>query len=160
MFKLGIGIFCLIMALIFGNAMVVSGESEDEDMSVPMGIIPLEPPESVEVKRSSVEFPHSTHFGFMCQTCHHTWETDAPVVKCMASGCHDGVVSPTKAEKGDDVEALTVSYYKSAYHQMCITCHKEMKAQNKKLELSGRVLFENLPNTGPTGCKDCHVPEE
>jgi nitrate/TMAO reductase-like tetraheme cytochrome c subunit len=78
----------------------------------------------------------------------------------MASGCHDGVVSPTKAEKGDDVEALTISYYKSAYHQMCITCHKEMKAQNKKLELSGRVLFENLPNTGPTGCKDCHVPEE
>jgi hypothetical protein len=35
-----------------------------------------------------------------------------------------------------------------------------MKAQNKKLELSGRVLVENLPNTGPTGCKECHVPED
>jgi len=29
MFKISIGIFCLILALIFGNAMVVSGQSED-----------------------------------------------------------------------------------------------------------------------------------
>ena len=47
MFKLSIGVFCLILALILGNAMVVTGESEEEDMSVPMGIILLEPPETV-----------------------------------------------------------------------------------------------------------------
>ena len=58
MYKIGIGIFCLIMALIFGNAMVVSGESEPEDMTVPMGTILLEPPDSVEDPKPAVEFPH------------------------------------------------------------------------------------------------------
>ena len=69
------------------------------------------------------------------------------------------MVAPTKAEKGEDLEELKISYYKNAYHKLCITCHKDLKQKNLQLELSGRVLKENLPNTGPTGCKECHVPE-
>jgi hypothetical protein len=158
MFKIGIGIFCLIMALIFGNAMVVSGESETEDMSVPMGIILLEPPDSVEEPKPAVEFPHPFHFDFSCQTCHHKWDKVTPIEGCGTSGCHDITESPTRAERAQSDEDLAARYYKTGFHKLCITCHKEMKVQNKKLELSGRVLFENLPNTGPTGCIDCHVP--
>ena len=159
MYKISIGVFCLILALIFGNALVVSGKSEDEEMCIPMGNIKLEPPDSVEAKRSAVDFPHSTHFVYSCQTCHHQWELDAPIESCTTSGCHDGVEAPTKVGKGVD-EDLAVSYYKTAYHKMCISCHKEIKSQNKKLEMSGQVLKEKLPNAGPTGCNDCHVKEE
>ncbi len=163
MYKISIGVFCLILAVIFGNAMVVSGQSEDETMSVPMGTILLEPPEEVEAKRPSIDFPHSTHFDFNCLTCHHQWELVDPVESCTTSGCHDGVVSPIKAAKegtDEDLEELAVSYYKTAYHKMCVGCHREMKSQNKKLEMSGRILKDKLPNTGPTGCNGCHVKEE
>ena len=160
MYKISIGIFCLILALIFGNAMVVSGESEGEAMSVPLGIISLEPPESVEAKKPLVEFPHATHFDFKCQTCHHKWEKQSPIVSCGTSDCHDIAEAPKKSENLKDYEKLAARYYKTAYHKLCITCHKDMKRQNQKLELSGRVLKENLPNVGPTGCKECHVAEE
>ena len=163
MYKISLGVFCLVLAVIFGNAMIVSGQSEDETMSVPMGTIELKPLDSVEAKRPVVNFPHATHFEFNCQTCHHTWELDETIVGCTTSGCHDGAISPIRAQKSgtdEDLEELAVSYYKTAYHKMCIGCHKEMKIQNHALELSGRILKENLPNTGPTGCIQCHVKEE
>lgn len=160
MFKISIGIFCLILALIFGNAMVVCGGTGEENMSVPMGIIPLEPPDSVEDPRPSVAFPHPIHFEFRCQTCHHKWDKETPILNCTTSDCHDVTEAPKRSERGQNNENLTARYYKTAYHKLCIKCHKEMKAQNQKLELSGRVLVDSLPNTGPTGCKDCHVAEE
>jgi hypothetical protein len=157
MYKIGIGVVCLILVVIFGNAMVVSGQGEGETMCIPMGVIQLKPPESVEAKRPFVEFNHPLHFVDTCQTCHHQWQFDEPVQSCQTDGCHDGVVAPTKAEKGEDLEELRITYYKNAYHKQCITCHRELKQNNRKLELSGRVLKENLPNTGPTGCKECHL---
>ncbi len=160
MYKISIGVCCLILALIFGNAMIVSGESEGETMSVPLGIISLEPPESVEAKKPPVEFPHATHFDFKCQTCHHTWEKHSPIESCSASECHDVAAAPKKSENVQDYENLAARYYKTAYHKLCIGCHKEMKLKNRKLEMSGRVLKENLPNVGPTSCKECHVEEE
>ena len=144
MVKLSIGIFCLILALIFGNAMVVTGESENGDMMVPMGSITLEPPDSVEEPRPAVEFPHPAHFDFNCQTCHHKWDKETPVVGCMTSGCHDITEAPKRDEKAQTDENIADRYYKTAFHKMCITCHKDMKAQNKKMEMSGRVLAENL----------------
>jgi hypothetical protein len=159
MYKLGIGVVCLILALILGSALVVSGKSEGETMCIPMDIIQLNPPESVEALRPAVEFNHPLHFVDTCQTCHHQWEFDAPIQSCQAEGCHNGVVAPTKADKGEDLDELKITYYKNAYHKLCITCHKDLKLKNDKLERSGRVLKENLPKTGPTGCKQCHVPE-
>ena len=142
--KISIGVACLILAFIFGNTVIVSGQGEDGEMCIPMGSILLEPPESVEAKRPPVNFPHATHFGFQCQTCHHAWEVDVPVVSCTTSDCHDGVISPTKAKRegtGEDLQELAVSYYKSAFHKMCISCHKEMKIQNKKLEIIVLMLL-------------------
>ena len=160
MYKISLGVFCLILALIFGNAMVVSGESDDGAMSVPMGNITLEPPDSVEDPRPVVEFPHAVHFDYNCMTCHHKWDKETPIQGCMTSGCHDITQAPTREEKLQSDDNLAMRYYKTAYHKMCITCHKEIKLQNKELEMSGRALAENLPNSGPTSCKECHVPEE
>ncbi len=160
MLKIKIGVCCLILALIFGNAMVVSGESDEENMSVPMGIITLEPPETVEDPRPSVPFNHPIHFDYKCQTCHHKWDKETPILSCETSGCHDVYEAPKRSERLQGDENMAMRYYKTAYHKMCINCHKELKAQNKKLEMSGRVLAENLPNPGPTSCKGCHVPDE
>jgi len=160
MHKISIGIFCLILAIIFGNALVVTGSDDAEDMCIPMGIIPLEPLDGVEARRSPVDFHHPTHFGFNCQTCHHTWTTEEPIVGCTTIGCHDVAEAPKKSETSAIDKALAVRYYKTAYHNLCIGCHKEMQVQNKALEMSGRVLKENLPNAGPTGCIQCHPKEE
>ena len=160
MYKISIGVLCLILAVIFGNAIVVSGESDDETVCFPLGVIPLGPPEDVEAKRPSVPFPHSTHFVYTCNTCHHQWEMDGPIENCTTSGCHDGVTSPIKAGGGKVDEEMLINYYKTAYHKMCIGCHKEIKAENNRLEKSGRELKEKLPNVGPSSCKGCHVKEK
>ena len=160
MYRISVGVLCLILAVIFGNAMVVSGESEGETISVPLGVIPLNPPGEVEAKRPTVPFPHGRHFVYNCTTCHHQWEMDSQIENCTTSGCHDGTESPVKAGGGKVDEDLVINYYKTAYHKLCISCHREMKAENKKLEKSGRVLKSKLPNTGPTSCNGCHVKEE
>ncbi|MGD8883230.1 MAG: hypothetical protein PVI82_15140, partial [Desulfobacterales bacterium] len=59
--KIGLLCLCFSMVLVFGSIAMVGGQETEDEMVVPMGIIVLEPPESVESKRSSVEFPHSTH---------------------------------------------------------------------------------------------------
>jgi hypothetical protein len=51
------------MILVFGSITMVVGQETEDEMVVPMGTIVLEPPESVEPKRSAVEFPHSVHFA-------------------------------------------------------------------------------------------------
>jgi hypothetical protein len=160
MYKISIGVLCLSLAVIFGNAMVVSGQNDDETISVPLGVIPLGPPEDVEAKRPPVPFPHGTHFVYTCSICHHLWEMDAPIENCSTAGCHDGVESPVKVGGGKVDEEMLINYYKTAYHRMCIGCHKEIKAQNKRLEMSGQVLKEKLPTVGPSSCKGCHVEEE
>lgn len=161
MYKISLGVFCLVLAIIFGNAMVVTGSNDAEEMCIPMGTILLEPLGGVEAKRPAVDFNHPTHFGFACQTCHHKWEDTSQAIQgCSASGCHDVAEAPKKSESGSIDKTLAIRYYKTAYHNLCIGCHKEMQIQNKALEMSGRVLRENLPNAGPTGCKQCHIMEE
>ncbi|UCF90336.1 MAG: cytochrome c3 family protein [Desulfobacterales bacterium] len=157
--KLVIGIMCLAAFWVFRSSVVISRAEADEEMCVPMGTIVIEPPESVEAKRAPVDFPHSIHFGFSCQTCHHKWETDAAIVGCKTSGCHDVAVAPTKSEKSEADKTAAARYYKSAYHQKCIGCHKEIKKKNQELELSQEALPETLPPSGPTGCIQCHPKE-
>ena len=160
MYKISIGVLCFVLAIILGNAMIVSGESDDETISVPLGVIHLGPPEDVEAKQPSVPFPHGRHFVYTCNTCHHQWGMDGPIENCTTSGCHDGVESPIKAGGGQVDEDALIGYYKTAFHKMCIGCHREIKAQNKSLEMSGRSLKEKLSNAGPSSCKGCHVAEE
>ena len=159
MFKISIGVFFLILGLVFGNALVVSGQGEGE-MCVPTGTIYIEPPDTVEAKRPPAYFPHSIHFNYQCQTCHHKWEVEEPIANCTTSGCHDLDTSPTKSQNKSTNPELAMAYYKTAYHKLCITCHKQINAENKKLEMSGRVIKEKLPGAGPSSCIGCHVPEE
>jgi hypothetical protein len=99
MYKISLGVFCLVLAVIFGNAMVVNGSSDAEEMCIPMGTILLEPLEGVEAKRTPVDFHHPTHFGFNCQTCHHKWVvTEEPIVGCSTNGCHDVAEAPKASE--------------------------------------------------------------
>lgn len=153
--KIGIAVLCLIVSGIFGASLSISSDNV-EDMIVPMGTIELQPPKGVEQKRTTVEFPHAVHFTNACQSCHHKWEVTEPIQGCMTSGCHDVTESPAKS-KGT---ALEINYYKKAYHEMCIGCHREIKKSNKQLEMSGRSLGGVLPAAGPTGCIQCHPKEE
>ena len=154
--KIGIAVLCLIVCGIFGASLSISSDNSDEEMIVPMGTLELQPPEAVEAKRTAVAFPHSVHFTNTCQVCHHEWEGTEQIQGCMTSGCHDGTESPLKSKD----KSLEVSYYKKAYHEMCIGCHREIKRSNKQLELSGRSLDGALPAAGPTGCIQCHPKEE
>jgi hypothetical protein len=158
MHKFGYGVMVILLVLILGSAAIVFGQA-DEEMCVEMGIIPLSAPEGVESKRAEVEFPHSIHFGFDCRTCHHKWESTEVIQGCTTSGCHDVTVAPTRAEKRTMKAEEAIKYYKTAYHNMCIGCHKEMKKINKELEMSHRKLDKELPRTGPTGCHQCHPKE-
>jgi len=157
MHKFSYGVMGILLVLILGSTAIVFGQA-DEEMCVEMGIISLSAPESVESKRAEVEFPHSTHFSFDCRTCHHKWEGDEIIPSCTTSGCHDVTVAPIRAGQGTvSVKAeVAIIYYKTAYHRMCIGCHKEMKMVNKELEMSYKSLDKELPRTGPTGCIQCH----
>jgi len=109
------------------------------------------PPVGVSARRSAVAFPHSRHFNYRCKTCHHKWDGHTQVKSCSASNCHNGLSAPKK-----DSKAPFDRYYKTAFHQSCIGCHKETKIQNQKLEASKTVLRDTLARTGPTGCVQCH----
>jgi len=138
-----------------------NGENEKalEDMNVPMGIIVLEPDESIEPKRTSVEFDHARHFVFDCKKCHHKWEGKSLIPTCISASCHDVLKSPKRPTKYLVYTDEGILYYKYAYHQMCVGCHKEIKVERKKMELSYMVLKDKLPKTGPTGCVECHPRE-
>ena len=132
----------------------VAEEAEDT-LCIPMGIITLEAPDGVEAQRAEVEFPHSTHFNFNCKECHHTWDGEAAILSCTTSGCHD----ITQIPEGGFKSGEAVQYYKSAFHDACIGCHKEIKVRNKELEKSMVSLKGELQRTGPTGCTECHPKE-
>lgn len=141
----------VLMTVIWGTLLVA-----DDEMIVPMGDIIIEPLNE-EPKRSEVVFPHAVHFGYSCQECHHTWDKVSPIVGCSTSGCHDLDKAP-KTEDGKPVKdpVMRVRYFKKAYHDMCIGCHKEIKMKNKEIEATKASLGEKLAPTGPTGCNQCH----
>ena len=159
MHKISFCVMGIILGLVLGTAAIVSGQA-DEEMLVPMGPIVLAPLESVEAKRTDVEFPHAQHMVVVdCKTCHHKWIGDEPIPGCTVSGCHDVAVSPTRSQKSRVAPDQAILYYKTAFHQMCIGCHKEMKQINIELEMSYKRLDKELPQTGPTGCIECHPKE-
>jgi hypothetical protein len=159
--KIGILYLFLSMVLVFGSITIVVGQEDEAEMVVPMGIIEIGPPDSVEPARTPVDFPHSTHFASVdCRTCHHKWQGTEIIKGCATTDCHDVTVSPTKSGKGGSNPDLAIRYYKTGYHQMCIGCHKEIKTQNKQLEASFKELKETLTIPGPTSCIQCHPKEE
>ena len=144
----------LLMTMIWGTLLVA-----DDEMCVPMGEITLEPL-AEEAKRSAVDFPHAVHFNYSCAECHHQWDNTSAIQSCTTSGCHDLTEAP-KMDDGKPVKDpdMKILYYKKAYHDLCIGCHKEIKKKNKAMEASKASLGEKLPPTGPTGCNQCHPKE-
>jgi len=142
------------VVLMFGIGWVVADEAEDT-LCIPMGTITLEAPAGVDAQRAEVEFPHSVHFDFNCKECHHTWDGETAILSCTASGCHDLTQVPEEGFKPGE----SVAYYKSAFQDACIGCHKSIKLRNKKLEKSMVSLEGELQRSGPTGCTGCHPKE-
>ncbi len=150
---------CLFVAVMLGATLVTASE-ESGEMCVPMGTITLEPPETVEAKRAVVEFPHAVHFELSCKECHHMWETSEPVQSCSTSGCHDLDALPRIGDTKKVDKEASIKYYKEAFHKSCIGCHKKDKINIKNIEARKTSIEEELPSTGPTGCKECHPKEE
>jgi hypothetical protein len=150
--KIGVLVLCtaLTAGLILAGDDV--GRAEQESLCIPIGILQIKAPEGADSQRSPVDFPHDVHFDYNCTTCHHMWERDAEILSCTTAGCHD-VVTPPKSKDSPD----RMLYFKNAYHQLCITCHKEIKQSNLKKEMSGTALKSALPNSGPTSCVECHA---
>ncbi len=145
-------LFAIIM--LSAGTWSVTVQASDDELCLPLGEIGLVPPEGVEAKRSPVEFPHSQHFAYNCKECHHKWTGNDEIQGCMAGGCHD----LTQAPKKGDAEPV-VRYYKKAYHQMCINCHKTLAQQNEKAEKAQGIGKTEIVPTGPTGCIECHPKE-
>lgn len=131
----------------------------DEEMCVPMGVITLEPPATVEAKRAAVDFQHGRHFVLDCRSCHHTWEGAEPITGCMTTGCHDLDTLPRKADSTVVDKAQAHRYYKNAYHGQCIGCHKRMQKEIQGMANTLAGVNGKLPVTGPTGCVGCHPKE-
>jgi hypothetical protein len=165
MHKIRIGVLCLMIALILSVSLQATGQNADageerlEVMCVPMGVIVLQPEQTVEQKKSPVQFPHSKHFIYECKACHHKWDGTTQISNCTTSGCHDVFKAPKKPTKYLDYTDTGIKYFKYAFHQKCIGCHKAIKAKRKRIEMSYRTLNEKLPKTGPTGCIECHPKE-
>jgi hypothetical protein len=153
-----ISVMAILISLIL-ISISVSAVASEEQMIVPMGDIVLEPL-AMKAKRPAVTFPHAVHFDYACQACHHKWSGEEPIVGCSTADCHDLVELP-KNDAGQPVQekSIAIRYYKNAYHEMCIGCHKEIKIKNRKMETSGMPVGEKLTSPGPTGCTECHKPE-
>jgi len=154
--KIRIVVVCLMIVGMYGITSVLATQNKADEMCVPMGSILLEPPESIQQKRSPVDFPHFRHLGYACQECHHKWTGNAQILNCTTSDCHDLRKSPKKTIKSRSEPNLAIRYYKTAFHNQCKGCHKEIKRKNKEMEKSYTVLKPKLLKAGPTGCVQCH----
>jgi Class III cytochrome C family len=146
----------LFVAVVFMGLAWSSLLIADDVMRVPLGKITLAPL-AQKAQRAKVTFPHAVHFNYACQKCHHKWTGKEAIQSCTTSGCHDLDKVPVDKE-GHAVrdKALLARYYKNAFHDACIGCHKAIKMKNKAMEASKASLGEKLPPTGPTGCIECH----
>ena len=162
--RLQVGVFCLVMVFVFGMALNVAGQNESdtkeavEDMCVPMGVIVLKPDPSVKQEKSSVKFNHAKHFTYDCRTCHHKWEGNAKITNCTTSNCHDLLKAPKKPTRYLAYTENGIKYYKYAFHENCIGCHKELKVKQKKMEISYKTPDKKEQNL-PTSCIECHPKE-
>ena len=161
MWKSTMALVALFTVLTAGGLRAVAENKETtmDAIYVPVGRLVLAPPVGVIPKRSAVAFPHSRHFGYTCQTCHHKWSGHSPVQSCTASKCHDQLSASVKTNRMLQYRPESMGYYKYAFHKQCIGCHREIKAQNVRSARSGKTLREPLQATGPTGCVDCHPRE-
>jgi hypothetical protein len=148
----------LLIIFIAGGPTAFCEETEVtmDAIFVPVGRLALGPPVGVASKRTAVAFPHSRHFGYTCKTCHHKWDGNSQVQSCTASKCHDQLSFSVRYKRELDYRTEPIRYYKNAFHQQCISCHREIKIHNEKLERSKKKIKKPLQWPGPTSCVGCH----
>jgi hypothetical protein len=161
MLKSLLAIVGLLTIFIAGDLAAFAEDTEEtmDAIFVPVGRLALGPPVGVTPKRSAVAFPHSQHFGYTCMTCHHKWDGNSQVQSCTASKCHDQLSLPVKPKKAGANRLEAIRYYKYAFHQQCISCHRQIRIHNKRLERSGKKIKAPLQWPGPTSCVGCHPRE-
>lgn len=157
-------ILTVVVLFTIFNAGALAAFAEETEVTmdavfVPVGRLALAPPVGVTPKRSAVSFPHSLHFGYTCKTCHHKWDGNSQVQSCTASKCHDQLSLPVKSKRAGANRMETIRYYKYAFHQLCISCHRDIKIRNERLERSRKKIREPLQRPGPTSCVGCHPRE-
>ena len=100
--------------------------------------------------RPAVDFPHMQHIDaeIECSDCHHRFkggenivdegelEEDAEGIKCAA--CHKNETGFRFAADLDPTKRTL----QQAYHRMCMSCHRQLKKENK--------------NAGAVTCGGCH----
>jgi hypothetical protein len=164
MYRIRVAVLCLVIVFVFGMAFNVAGQNKNDtkeavkDMCVPMGVIVLKPDPSVKQEKSSVKFNHSKHFTYDCRTCHHKWEGNAKISNCTTSNCHDLLKAPKNPTKYLAYTKEGIKYYKYAYHENCIGCHKEIKVKQDKMEMSYKAP-KIEKEIVPTSCNECHPKE-
>jgi hypothetical protein len=164
MYRIQMAVLCLVIVFVFGMALNVAGQNKSdtkkavEDMVVPMGIIVIKPDPSVKAMRSPVKFDHAKHFTYDCRTCHHKWEGNTKISNCTTSNCHDLLKAPKKPTRYLVYTKNGIKYYKYAYHENCIGCHKKIKVEQKKMEMSHKAS-EIEKKVVPTSCSECHPKE-
>jgi len=125
-------LLCVMMATFFSGSWAVAKKTMDA-VQLPVGTLTVSAPRGVVPSRSPVDFPHSLHFVYACKTCHHTWDGFTPVKSCTTSGCHDQV-APSKKANGKVVSSTQeIRYFREAYHQNCIICHKRLEVKRRRL---------------------------
>jgi len=125
--------------------------NSDESLSIPLGIITLEAPEEVEAKRGSVGFPHGLHFQFACKDCHHDWDGESEVEACTS--CHDETEPSGTRNIKDEANQM---YYLAAFHNVCVTCHRDMDKKRRAAMAQGKTKKADLPKAAPVNCNGCH----
>jgi len=150
----------LMVLFLFATASVWGVSFADEEtwlsITVPLSTLVLQAPAGVETKRTVVAFPHGNHFDYACKKCHHNWDGHSEIKTCTTSGCHDQTATSIKSEKAVAPASSPMRYYKQAYHQACIQCHRTLKLENTRLAQTVFFTKTKIQKTGPTGCIGCH----
>jgi predicted RNA-binding Zn-ribbon protein involved in translation (DUF1610 family) len=96
---------------------------------------------------NSVIFNHAKHgmeYKITCVDCHHQLEAGAEAVKESCLDCHGSkAIRRTQHTRLDSGEKR-VQPYLIVLHEMCVDCHKEIKANH---------LYSKVP----VACWRCHV---
>ena len=161
-------VFLYFTLLAMGFSSVAAANNSDKDQEkktmdalfLPVGTMTLYTPPHIKKKRSPVIFPHSDHFIYTCNTCHHEWDMMSPMKSCSTSGCHDQKRPNSKTTSAESTEPQPPGkpYFQNAFHETCIGCHRAMIAEKKAYEKKW-FSFKKIPAPGPTGpdrCIQCH----
>ncbi len=126
-------------------------------ISVPLRTIILEPPDNTTPKFTPVYFPHPLHFDYSCRRCHHMWDGYTEIQNCASSQCHSRTTPPGSFGINEAQGEEYIRYYKNAYHDLCIECHKDLKTKQAPPPEDGKKEeTAEKEKTAPTLCFECH----